>query len=73
MLDVTEKNIQQKHRENDLNVLIYMFSSVNFNMCVFMCSFDPSLSSEEREQKMRQATVRAGFVQDLVLSTLFTD
>ncbi|XP_043689717.1 protein DEHYDRATION-INDUCED 19-like [Telopea speciosissima] len=36
-------------------------------------SFDPSLSSEEREQKMKQATVRAGFVQDLLLSTLFGD
>lgn len=40
---------------------------------IWKTSFDPSLSSEEREQKMRQAAVRAGFVQDLVLSTLFTD
>ncbi|XP_042500259.1 protein DEHYDRATION-INDUCED 19-like [Macadamia integrifolia] len=36
-------------------------------------SFDSSLSSEEREQKIKQATVRAGFVQDLLLSTLFGD
>lgn len=36
-------------------------------------SFDASLSYEEREQKMRQAAVRATFVQDLLLSTLFGD
>ncbi|KAF8409199.1 hypothetical protein HHK36_005273 [Tetracentron sinense] len=36
-------------------------------------SFDSSLSYEEREEKMRQATVRAGFVQDLLLTTLFGD
>ncbi|PIA36525.1 hypothetical protein AQUCO_03300006v1 [Aquilegia coerulea] len=40
---------------------------------IWKTSFDPSLSYEEREQKMKQATVRAGFVQDLVLSTLFSD
>ncbi|KAK9089143.1 hypothetical protein Scep_028225 [Stephania cephalantha] len=36
-------------------------------------SIDSSMSLEEREQKMRQATVRAGFVQDLLVSTLFSD
>ncbi|KAL5989469.1 hypothetical protein ACLOJK_010361 [Asimina triloba] len=36
-------------------------------------SFEPSLSNEEREKRMRQATVRASFVQDLLLSTLFID
>ncbi|XP_043702455.1 protein DEHYDRATION-INDUCED 19-like [Telopea speciosissima] len=36
-------------------------------------SFDSSLSYEEREQKIKQATIRAGFVQDLLLSTLFGD
>ncbi|KAF6143754.1 hypothetical protein GIB67_031061 [Kingdonia uniflora] len=36
-------------------------------------SFDSSLSYEEREQKIRQATVRAGFMQDILLSTLFGD
>ncbi|XP_058095807.1 protein DEHYDRATION-INDUCED 19-like [Magnolia sinica] len=36
-------------------------------------SFDSSLSNEEREKKMRQATVRAKFMQDLMLSTLFGD
>ncbi|OMO65188.1 Drought responsive protein [Corchorus olitorius] len=36
-------------------------------------SFDPSLSNEEREKRIRQATGRAGFVQDLVLSTLLND
>ncbi|MQL93623.1 hypothetical protein Taro_026267 [Colocasia esculenta] len=35
--------------------------------------YDASLSNEEREQKMRQAAVRATFVQDLLLSTLFGD
>ncbi|KAJ4980698.1 hypothetical protein NE237_031535 [Protea cynaroides] len=33
-------------------------------------SIDSSLSHEEREKKMKQATIRAGFVQDLLLSTL---
>ncbi|RZC50894.1 hypothetical protein C5167_019328 [Papaver somniferum] len=36
-------------------------------------SLDSSLSYEERQQKMRQVTARAGFVQDLILSTLFSD
>ncbi|KAJ6793474.1 protein DEHYDRATION-INDUCED 19-like [Iris pallida] len=36
-------------------------------------SLDLSLSHEEREQKRRQATVRATFVQDLLLNTLFGD
>ncbi|KAK6932602.1 Drought induced 19 protein type, zinc-binding domain [Dillenia turbinata] len=36
-------------------------------------SFDPSLSYEEREEKMRQATGRAVFMQDLLLSTLSKD
>ncbi|KAK2642381.1 hypothetical protein Ddye_024144 [Dipteronia dyeriana] len=36
-------------------------------------SFDPSLSREERERRMKQATGRAGFVQDLLLSTLSSD
>ncbi|XXG61438.1 hypothetical protein AAC387_Pa05g0055 [Persea americana] len=36
-------------------------------------SFDSSLSYEEREQKMKQATVRAAFMQDMLLSTLFSD
>lgn len=37
------------------------------------CSFDPSLSYEERERRMRQAAGRAGFVQDILLSTLLAD
>ncbi|KAI3867831.1 hypothetical protein MKW92_049125 [Papaver armeniacum] len=40
---------------------------------IFTCSLDSSLSYEERQQKMRQVTARAGFVQDLILSTLFSD
>ncbi|KAF2303290.1 hypothetical protein GH714_016391 [Hevea brasiliensis] len=36
-------------------------------------SFNPSLSYEERENRMRQAAGRAGFVQDLILSTLLRD
>lgn len=36
-------------------------------------SIDLSLSQEEREKKQRQAAVRAKFVQDLLLSTLFGD
>ncbi|CAO2165886.1 unnamed protein product [Urochloa humidicola] len=36
-------------------------------------SVDSSLTSEEREQKRKQATDRATFVQGLVLSTLFGD
>lgn len=33
-------------------------------------SFDPLLSNEEREKRMKQAAGRAGFMQDLLLSTL---
>ncbi|KAK3138014.1 hypothetical protein QOZ80_5AG0363320 [Eleusine coracana subsp. coracana] len=40
---------------------------------VQMLCIDSSLSSEEREQKRKQASVRATFVQDLMLSTLFGD
>ncbi|XP_047054268.1 protein DEHYDRATION-INDUCED 19 homolog 3-like isoform X2 [Lolium rigidum] len=36
-------------------------------------SIDSSLTSEEREQKRKQATSRATFVQDLLFSTLFGD
>ncbi|KAK8573009.1 hypothetical protein V6N13_048571 [Hibiscus sabdariffa] len=36
-------------------------------------SFDSSLSYEERERRIRQATGRAGFVQDLVLTTLLEE
>jgi hypothetical protein len=36
-------------------------------------SIDSSLTREEREQKRKQASVRAIFVQDLLLSTLFRD
>uniref|UniRef100_A0A2P2JG08 Protein DEHYDRATION-INDUCED 19 homolog 4-like n=1 Tax=Rhizophora mucronata TaxID=61149 RepID=A0A2P2JG08_RHIMU len=35
--------------------------------------FDPSLSHEERQKRIRQAAGRAGFVQDLLLSTLLND
>uniref|UniRef100_A0A0D6R7I4 Drought induced 19 protein type zinc-binding domain-containing protein n=1 Tax=Araucaria cunninghamii TaxID=56994 RepID=A0A0D6R7I4_ARACU len=34
---------------------------------------EPSLSSEERAQKIKQATLRANFVQQLVVSTLLGD
>ncbi|GLT29501.1 hypothetical protein SLA2020_043640 [Shorea laevis] len=36
-------------------------------------SFDPNLSYEEREKRMKQDADRAGFVQDLLLSTLQID
>ncbi|XP_026655703.1 protein DEHYDRATION-INDUCED 19-like isoform X4 [Phoenix dactylifera] len=36
-------------------------------------SLDSSLTHEEREQKQKQAIVRATFVQDLLLSALFGD
>ncbi|GMI72849.1 drought-induced protein19 [Hibiscus trionum] len=36
-------------------------------------SFDPSLSNEERGKRIQQARGRAGFVQDLVLSTLLNN
>ncbi|XVF87444.1 hypothetical protein PTKIN_Ptkin18bG0120400 [Pterospermum kingtungense] len=36
-------------------------------------SFDPSLSYEERAKRIQQATGRAGFIQDLLLSTLLND
>ncbi|KAL8260160.1 hypothetical protein R6Q59_028113 [Mikania micrantha] len=40
---------------------------------IWKSSFDPSLSSEEREKRMRQAAGRAVFLQDLLVSTLFGD
>ncbi|KAL4349230.1 hypothetical protein AHAS_Ahas10G0021200 [Arachis hypogaea] len=42
---------------------------------IWKSSFDPSLtlSSEEREKRMRQAAGRSGFVQDLFLSALLGD
>ncbi|KAF3451439.1 hypothetical protein FNV43_RR07534 [Rhamnella rubrinervis] len=40
---------------------------------IWKSSFDPSLSYEEREKRMRQATGRAGFMQDLLLATLLGD
>ncbi|KAJ6724972.1 PROTEIN DEHYDRATION-INDUCED 19 [Salix viminalis] len=36
-------------------------------------SFDPSLSIEEREKRMKQVAGRVGFVQDLLLSTLLSN
>ncbi|KAL9265138.1 DEHYDRATION-INDUCED 19-like protein [Drosera capensis] len=36
-------------------------------------SFDASLSGEERERRIRQATGKAGFMQDLLLCTLMGD
>lgn len=40
---------------------------------IWKSSFDPSLSSEEREKRMREAAGRSSFVQDMFLSTLFSD
>ncbi|KAK4361133.1 hypothetical protein RND71_020085 [Anisodus tanguticus] len=40
---------------------------------IWKLSFDPSLSAEEREKRIRQATGRAVFVQDLIASSLLAD
>lgn len=40
---------------------------------VWKPSFDPSLSNEERERRIKQAAGRAGFMQDLLVSTLLGD
>ncbi|KAL6992513.1 RING-type E3 ubiquitin transferase [Sarracenia purpurea var. burkii] len=40
---------------------------------VWKASYDPSLTYEERERRMRQAAGRAVFLQDLLISTLFGD
>lgn len=40
---------------------------------IWKSSFDPSLSTEEREKRMRQAAGRSSFVQDLFISTLLGD
>ncbi|KAK7246465.1 hypothetical protein RIF29_41333 [Crotalaria pallida] len=37
---------------------------------IWKSSFDPSLSIEEREKRMKQAAGRSGFMQDLFLSTM---
>ncbi|KAM0052003.1 putative protein dehydration-induced 19 [Helianthus debilis subsp. tardiflorus] len=60
-----------------LNLCIYfrdMGQQVsNSNSQFLYHSFDPSLSSEEREKRLRQATGRAVFLQDLLVSTLLAD
>ncbi|KAF5474442.1 hypothetical protein F2P56_006341 [Juglans regia] len=40
---------------------------------IWKSSFDPSLSYEEREKRIRQAAGRAGFLQDVLFSTLLGD
>ncbi|XP_023003341.1 protein DEHYDRATION-INDUCED 19-like [Cucurbita maxima] len=40
---------------------------------IWKSSFDPSLSQEEREERMRQAIGRAGFMRDMLFSTLLDD
>ncbi|KAI9087705.1 hypothetical protein K1719_030337 [Acacia pycnantha] len=40
---------------------------------IWKSSFDPSLTTEEREKRIRQAAGRSGFVRDLFLSTLIGD
>lgn len=40
---------------------------------IWKASYDPSLSLEEREKRMRQAAGKAMFLQDLVASTLLID
>ncbi|KAK9936418.1 hypothetical protein M0R45_013261 [Rubus argutus] len=40
---------------------------------IWKSSYDPSLSHEEREKRIQQATGRAGFVQDLFLATMLSD
>ncbi|KAE9461862.1 hypothetical protein C3L33_06209, partial [Rhododendron williamsianum] len=42
-------------------------------LSLFLCSLDPSLSYEEREKRRRQASGRAVFLQDLLVSTLLGD
>ncbi|XP_076910582.1 protein DEHYDRATION-INDUCED 19-like [Bidens hawaiensis] len=48
-------------------------TSIKTPQHIWRSSFDPSLSSEEREKRMRQATGRAVFLQDVLVSTLFAD
>ncbi|XP_070051641.1 protein DEHYDRATION-INDUCED 19-like isoform X2 [Nicotiana tomentosiformis] len=40
---------------------------------IWKLSFDPSLSAEEREKRIRQATGRAVFIQDLFASSFLAD
>ncbi|CAN0853144.1 Protein DEHYDRATION-INDUCED 19 [Linum grandiflorum] len=51
----------------------FVISSSASSPYVWRSSFDPSLSPEEREKRMKQAAGRASFVQNLVLSTLSLD
>ncbi|XP_038882145.1 protein DEHYDRATION-INDUCED 19-like isoform X1 [Benincasa hispida] len=44
-----------------------------YNYSSLVTSFDPSLSQEEREKRMRQAIGRAGFMRDMLFSTLLED
>lgn len=40
---------------------------------IWKLSLDPSLSCEEREKRIEQATGRAFFIQDMLASTLLAD
>ncbi|XP_022925982.1 protein DEHYDRATION-INDUCED 19 homolog 4-like [Cucurbita moschata] len=40
---------------------------------IWKSRFDPSLSQEERDKRMRQAIERAGFMRDMLFSTLLED
>ncbi|WKA12083.1 hypothetical protein VitviT2T_029509 [Vitis vinifera] len=48
-------------------------SGANSSKKTWNTSVYSSLSSEEREKKIRQTTARAGFIQDLLISTMFDD
>ncbi|WOK95663.1 hypothetical protein Cni_G04370 [Canna indica] len=43
------------------------------NLSSSKSSFNSSLTYEQKEQRRKQATIKATFVQDLLLSTLFDD
>ncbi|KAG6756053.1 hypothetical protein POTOM_039470 [Populus tomentosa] len=69
--DSSAKNSAPSHmwKSSDL-LVIWDGTGINELLCR---SFDPSLSYEEREKRMKQVSGRVGFVQDLLLSTLLSN
>jgi len=62
-----------KQAGDDLAANVKIVSGILILTSSLCCSFDPSLSYEEREKRMKQVSGRVGFVQDLLLSTLLSN
>ncbi|KAG6754893.1 hypothetical protein POTOM_040694 [Populus tomentosa] len=85
--DSSAKNSSPSHMWKSSDLLIWDGTGINELLCRRLelklplitnkgkgvACFDPSLSYEEREKRMKQVSGRVGFVQDLLLSTLLSN